>query len=56
MEPENLEYLYALADHYIKRGEFRKALPIAERMSAAHPEQRIGRELRAYIQKAMESQ
>jgi tetratricopeptide (TPR) repeat protein len=55
MEPENLDYLYALADHYIKRGDFQRALPIAERMIAAHPEQRVGHDLKAYVQQALDS-
>lgn len=55
MEPENLDYLYALADHYVKRGEFEKALPIAERMIATHPDQKVGRDIKAYVEGALNS-
>ena len=55
IESDNLDYLYALADHYIKRGEPRKALPIAERMIEAQPENNLGRELRAYIEEVLRS-
>jgi tetratricopeptide (TPR) repeat protein len=50
LEPGNLDYLYALADHYIKRGEPRRALPIAERMIATHPEAQVGHDIKAYIE------
>jgi tetratricopeptide (TPR) repeat protein len=56
MEPENIDYLYALADHYVKRGEFRKALPVAEQMISTHPENRLGHDLKTYVQKALTSQ
>ena len=50
MEPDNLDYLLALADHYVKRGELRKALPIAERMISTHPEAKIGHDVKAHIE------
>lgn len=50
LEPDNIDYLFALADHYIKRGELDRALPIAERMIATHPEAPVGRDLKAYIE------
>jgi len=45
LEPENWDFLYALADFYFKRGRFQQAEQIAEKMIAAHPSQRIGHEL-----------
>jgi len=56
LEPESLEYLYALADHYVKRGEPRRALPLAERMIAAHPEDPLGREYKAFVEQATRAQ
>jgi tetratricopeptide (TPR) repeat protein len=55
VEPENLDYLYALADHYIKQREFRKALAVTERMIAAHPDNPLGRDLKANIERALGS-
>ncbi|UCC70996.1 MAG: tetratricopeptide repeat protein [Gemmatimonadota bacterium] len=54
LEPENLD-LYALADHYVKSGELRKALPVAERMVETHPESSVGRDVKAFIERALQS-
>jgi Tfp pilus assembly protein PilF len=51
LDTNNLDYLYALADHYLKRGELQKAQIIAEQMIAKHPEQRMGHELLKIIEK-----
>jgi len=45
LEPSNVDYLYAMADFYIKRNRLAEAKTVAERIVAAHPGQRIGREL-----------
>jgi tetratricopeptide (TPR) repeat protein len=50
LDPENIDYLYALADHYLKRGQPQKALPLAERMIASHPRLEIGYQIKAHIQ------
>ena len=42
IEPGNLDYLYALADFYLKRGRWKSLEKIAEEMVAWHPNQRIG--------------
>jgi tetratricopeptide (TPR) repeat protein len=55
LEPTNLDYLYALADHYAKRGEYRQALRIAERMIASHPDQPIGRQIKDIAERALRS-
>jgi len=55
LEPENLDYLYALADHYFRRGQFRQAKNLAEQMIAAHPSERIGHDLIKLIEKRMQS-
>jgi predicted CXXCH cytochrome family protein len=56
LEPESLEYLYALADHYVKRGEPARALPLAERMIAAHPDDPLGPELKAFLERSLQAQ
>ena len=56
LEPESLEYLYALADHYVKRGEPARALPLAERMITAHPEEPLGREYKAFLLQSLEEE
>jgi len=53
LEPDNLDYLYALADHYVKRGEFRPALQIAERMIASHPDDQLGHQVKAFAERAL---
>ncbi len=45
LEPDNLEFLFALADFYLKRERWAEARAVAERMVAAHPDQPIGRRL-----------
>ncbi len=43
--PDNMDYLYALADHYIKRGQLEKAEHIARQMVAKHPDRPMGHQL-----------
>jgi tetratricopeptide (TPR) repeat protein len=45
LDTDNMDYLYALADHYLKKGKLQKAQGIAEQMVAKHPDQRIGHEI-----------
>ncbi len=49
IEPANLEFLYALADFYVKRANWEEARNIADRMVAGHPDQKIGHDLKAFI-------
>ena len=51
LEPDNLDYLYALADFYLKRRQLQKARRIAEEMVARHPTQRIGHDILQLIEK-----
>jgi tetratricopeptide (TPR) repeat protein len=53
LEPSNFDAMYALADHYVKRGEYRKALPIAERMIAAEPTNPAGGRIKGQIENAL---
>jgi predicted CXXCH cytochrome family protein len=54
LEPRNIDYLYALADFYLKRQRFREALPIATRMAEAHPEIPVGKRMKEVCEKAIE--
>jgi tetratricopeptide (TPR) repeat protein len=53
LEPGNLDFLYALADHYMKSGQLRQALAVAERMIAIAPENRLGHDIKAYVEGAL---
>jgi predicted CXXCH cytochrome family protein len=53
LEPANPEFLHALAGFQLKRGRPREALALAERLIAAHPDQRIGHELKALAERAL---
>ena len=50
IEPDNLEYLYALADFYLKRNKLHKAGRIAQEMIAKHPDQRIGHDIMKFVE------
>jgi tetratricopeptide (TPR) repeat protein len=49
LEPTSFDYLYALIDFHYKRGQFEKALVLAERMIEAHPAQRFGYDVKSAI-------
>jgi len=49
LEPQSVDYLFALIDFYYKRGRLPEALELAERMIAAHPENPLGHDLKASI-------
>jgi tetratricopeptide (TPR) repeat protein len=51
LEPQNVDYLYALADFYTKRSRLDEAAALAERMIAAQPDNRMGHELKAFIER-----
>ena len=53
LDTDNMDYLYALADHYLKRGKLKKAQGIAEQMIAKHPGRRIGHDLLKIIERNM---
>jgi tetratricopeptide (TPR) repeat protein len=52
LEPQNLDFQYGLAEHYLKRGLFEKARPIVEDMVSMHPENPIGRQMLSFIQRS----
>jgi predicted CXXCH cytochrome family protein len=51
LEPDTLDFMYALADFYLKRGDLPQAKALAEQMVSKHPEQRIGHELLQHLDK-----
>jgi len=51
LEPDSLDFLYALADFYLKRRKFQQARSIAEEMVARHPTQQIGHDILGLIEK-----
>jgi len=51
LDTSNIEYLYAPADHYLKRGQLQKAKVISEKIVAKHPDHRIGTDLLEIIER-----
>ena len=51
LEPSNMDYLQALAQHYLRRGNLSAAGAVADRMIAQHPENRAGAELREFVKR-----
>ncbi len=49
IEPGNMNFLYALAEFYLKRSRMTEAKLVAEQMIAKHPENKLGRDLLNYI-------
>jgi len=45
LEPDNFDYLYALADFYLKRKKLQQARSIAQEMVARHPTQGVGHDI-----------
>jgi pentatricopeptide repeat protein len=50
LEPQSTDYLYALIDFYYRRGRLNEALELTEQMIAAHPENRLGHDIKASIE------
>ena len=55
LEPDNLDYLYALADFYLKRNKIQQARSIAEEMVARHPGQAVGHDILKLIEQNSET-
>jgi len=51
IDPNNMDYLQALAQHYLRRGNFAAAGRIADQMTARHPEDRKGPELKEFVKR-----
>ena len=50
-EPNNFDFLYALADHYVKLGKFVKAKEIALKLKGLYPSNSIGNDILKFIDK-----
>ncbi len=50
VEPENIDFLFALADHYVRRGQLQRALALADRMIALAPDNPIGQQVKDYVE------
>jgi len=50
LEPDSMDYLFALIEFYYWRGRLEAALRLAEGMIAAHPESPLGHELKVRIE------
>jgi tetratricopeptide (TPR) repeat protein len=51
LAPDDLDYLYALADFYLKRRNLRRARDIAREMVARHPTRPIGHDILNLVEK-----
>jgi tetratricopeptide (TPR) repeat protein len=49
IESDNLDFLYALADFYLKRDRWDEAGRVAESMVARHPDNRIGHDILEFL-------
>lgn len=49
IEPGNMNFLYAMADFYLKRNRMTEAKLIAEQMIAKHPQNKLGSDLLNFI-------
>ncbi|NIP19342.1 MAG: tetratricopeptide repeat protein [Gemmatimonadetes bacterium] len=49
LEPENIDYMYALVDFFYRRGRLIEAMALVERMIRTHPENRLGYDLKQAI-------
>jgi tetratricopeptide (TPR) repeat protein len=54
LDPTNGDYLFALADHYLRRGKPEDALRYAERLITVHPNDPAGHELKRAAEQALE--
>jgi len=53
VEPEAMDYLHALADHYLRKDQLEAAGRIAERMVEKHPGHPLGHRILGLIERAM---
>ncbi len=53
VEPENLDFLFALGDHYLRRGQPARALETADRLLTAAPGHPQGQQLKAAAEQAL---
>jgi len=56
VEPDAMDYLHAMADHYLRRGQMDVAGLIAERMITKHPGHPLGHRILRFIEREMKRQ
>jgi len=49
LEPENFDFLFALADHYVKRNKLNNARRVAQQMVQLFPDDKTGYDILTYI-------
>ena len=54
LEPNNMDYLQALAEHHLKRGNLAAVGRISDQMLARHPEDRRGSELKDLVKRKLQ--
>jgi len=52
-DPDNFDFQYGLADHYIKQGQLLVARRLAKQMVAAHPDNPTGRQMLDFINRTL---
>ncbi len=50
LEPDAFDYVFALADHYARRGRWEQALQLADRMIALDPGNPAGAQVKAFVE------
>jgi Tfp pilus assembly protein PilF len=55
LQPDNLEYLNAIAQYYLKREMYQQAKRIAEQIITRHPTKRLGPQLLDLINRRMQT-
>jgi Flp pilus assembly protein TadD len=55
LEPDNMEYLSAIAQYYLKREMYQEAKHIAEQIISRHPANRLGPQLLDIIKRRMQT-
>lgn len=53
ISPDDMDYLHAIADHYLRRGQMEAAGRIAERMVEKHPDNPLGQRVLRFIEREM---
>ncbi|MBL0717109.1 MAG: hypothetical protein JJV89_03570, partial [Desulfosarcina sp.] len=49
LEPDNFDFLFALANHYIKRNQLENARKVADKMVKLFPDNKTGYDILKYI-------
>ena len=53
LDPDAMDYLHAMADHYLRRGHLEAAARISERMVVTHPNNPLGIRILEFIKKEL---